>query len=246
MNVVAYLVRHGEVEHHRTDVALTARGRTQAEAAGVRLATHIADGDTVIIRHSPVTRVAETAELVRAGLSAALACNERANGVHIAPLQSDLALSNVRFILGPGREPEEPSLLHEQMNTLAFLQTAPPAHADFYRGFWTSADPMGYWLTHDSAGAAEMPEVVLRRLLRRLDEVLHDNAGEAGLSHPGRMHWVGLTHSGAMRVLLRLAFGADPGEPDYCAIITVEPGSTPGRATLSYRDQRAALSLAGV
>ncbi|MBF8282050.1 MAG: hypothetical protein HW378_965, partial [Anaerolineales bacterium] len=59
MSIVVYLVRHGEVEHHRTDVSLTPHGRAQAEAAGAALASRVADGDTVSIRHSPVTRVLE-------------------------------------------------------------------------------------------------------------------------------------------------------------------------------------------
>ena len=150
-SIVVYLVRHGEVEHHRTDVSLTPRGRAQAEAAGAALASRIAGGDTVSIRHSPVMRVLETAELLRAGLVSALAAAGRADRAVISPLHLDVALCNVRFILGPGQEPEEPSLLYETINTPAYIESASPARAEFYRGFWSSRDPMGYWLTHDSA-----------------------------------------------------------------------------------------------
>lgn len=239
MSIVAYLVRHGEVEHHRSDVSITARGRSQAAQAGAVLADRIAPGDEVIIRHSPVRRVVETAELIRSGLAAALTRTGRADRVALAPLETHVALSNVRFILGPGREPEEPSLLYTQLSTPEFLQTVPAARADFYRGFWTSADPMGYWLSRDSAGAAETPEIVVGRLLRQLGEVL-----AAGPNGAGRTHWIGVTHSGAMRAVLRRAFGADPGEPDFCAIITFERAAAPDRATLSYLDRRAELSLA--
>jgi len=193
LSITVYLVRHGEVEHHRTDVSITARGRKQAEAAGVALANRIAVGEAVTIRHSPVTRVKETAEFLRAGLVAALAAGGRMDRVAISSPHPDDALCNVRFILEPGQEPEEPSLLYATINTPAYLQSVPPARAEFYRGFWTSDDPMGYWLTHDSAGAAETPEVVLARVRNRIRALFaaHNGIGE-------RLHWIGVTHSGMM------------------------------------------------
>ena len=280
VSFIVYLVRHGEVEHHRTDVGLTPRGRAQAEAAGEALATRLADGDTVSFQHSPVTRVLETAELLRGGLSSALAAAGRSDHVALSPLHSDVALCNVRFILEAGREPEEPSLLYTTMHTPEYLQSAPPAWADFYRGFWTSHDPMGYWLTHDSAGAAETPEFVLARVKERLRSVFHETSVPSGMrksamkskdalttreppstSLPsaqsarsaqnvehlqnimGRLHWIGVTHSGAMRDVLRAAFGEDPGEPDFCEMIVVEPSGV-DRATVSYRGRSAPLLLA--
>lgn len=237
MSITAYLVRHGEVEHHRTDVSLTPRGRAQAEAAGAALAARIADGDAVSIQHSPVIRVMETAELLRAGLLSALAAGGRADRVAVSPPRPDVALCNVRFILGPGQEPEEPSLLYATINSPAYMQSVSPARAEFYRGFWTSNDPMGYWLAHDSAGAAETPEVVLARMKERLRAVLaaHDGSVE-------RQHWIGVTHSGAMRNILCAAFGEDPGEPDFCEVIVVEPSGR-DQAVLSYRGQSASLKL---
>ena len=239
MSIVVYLVRHGEVEHHRTDVSITPRGRAQAEAAGAALASRIAGGDSVSIRHSPVTRVLETAELLRAGLVSALAAAGRADRVVISPLHLDVALCNVRFILGPGQEPEEPSLLYETINTPAYIESASPARAEFYRGFWSSRDPMGYWLTHDSAGAAETPEVVLARMKERLRGLF---ANHAGMDR--RLHWIGVTHSGAMRDVLRAAFGDDPGEPDFCEVIVVEPSGHADRAAVSYRGRSALLDIA--
>ena len=271
MSSVAYLVRHGEVEHHRTDVSLTPRGREQAEAAGAVLAARLAAsprlglsgvsgaGNIVSIQHSPVRRVVETAELLRASLSSALTTAGYAGRIAVSPPQPDEALCNVRFILEPGREPEEPSLLHTQINTPAYLQAAPPARVEFYRGFWSSNDPMGYWLTHDSAGAAETPAVVLNRLLTRLKNLFAAPARtKRGPTPLANLHWIGVTHSGAMRVLLRQAFGEDPGEPNFCEVIGIEPAaaSNPrlgprlglsgvsGAVTLSYRGQSALLPIA--
>ena len=242
MSLVIYLVRHGEVEHHRTDVSLTPRGRAQAEAAGALLAAHVAAGDSVAIRYSPVTRVKETAEFLRAGLSSALMAAGSAERVALSPPQPDEALCNVRFTLNPREQPEEPSLLHAQTNRPAYLQSAPPARADFYRGFWASRDPMGYWLTRDSAGAAETPEIVWARVCERVRSLLAEHAKSA----ERRTHWIGVTHSGALRVVLRHAFGADPGEPDFCSVVVIDPdGAAPdNRLTLSYQGRKAPLEIA--
>jgi broad specificity phosphatase PhoE len=193
----------------------------------------------VSIRHSPVTRVLETAELLRAGLGSALAAAGRADRVVISPLHPDDALCNVRFILGPGQEPEEPSLLYETISTPAYIESVSPARAEFYRGFWSSHDPMGYWLAHDSAGAAETPQVVLARMQERLRGLFANHA-----KMDRRLHWIGVTHSGAMRNVLRAALGDDPGEPDYCEVIVVEPSGQADRAAVSYRGRSALLDIA--
>jgi len=243
---LVYLVRHGEVEHHRTDVNLTPRGRTQAETAGAALADLLAEGDTVLLYHSPVKRVKETADLMHASIHAALKTSGRDDRVHLHAPRQDQALCNVRFFAAPGQEPEEPSLLYARINTPAFLQDLVPAQVDFYRGFWVSADPMGYWLTHDSAGGAETVEVVLARLQGRLRGLFDPNANNAGEtpSPRGRVHWIGITHSGAMRALLRAAFGDDPGEPNFCESILIEPSDQTGHVILSYRGRSAPLNIA--
>ncbi len=304
---LVYLVRHGEVEHHRTDVHLTPRGRAQAETAGAALADLLAEGDTVLLYHSPMKRVKETADLMHASIDAALKTSGRDGRVHLHAPRQDQALCNVRFFAAPGEEPEEPSLLYARINTPAFLQDLLPAQVDFYRGFWASADPMGYWLTHDSAGGAETVEVVLARLQGRLRSLfdpkrLSENSfppqpalrsprprakrGGAGsevegldwggssctaagtvafqtgpktnsaaksptegsggetLSPRGRVHWIGITHSGAMRALLRAVFGDDPGEPNFCESIFIAPSDQTGWVTLSYRGRSASLNIA--
>jgi broad specificity phosphatase PhoE len=245
VTLLVYLVRHGEVEHHRTDVNLTPRGRAQAEAAGAALAGLLAEGDTVLLYHSPVKRVKETADLMHASIDAALKTSGRDGRVHLRAPRQDGALCNVRFIAAPDAEPEEPSLLYTRINTPAFQQDLPSARADFYRGFWASADPMGYWLTHDSAGGAETVEVVLERLRERLRSLFVSLADDEDASvQTGHTHWIGVTHSGAMRALLRAAFGDDPGEPNFCESIFIEPSDQTGWVTLSYRGRSTSLNLA--
>lgn len=239
MSITVYIVRHGEVEHHRMDVTLTGRGREQAARAGEALAARVADGDVVRVHHSPVTRVRETAELLLGELTSRLVADGRAPWVELHPLQPDAALQNVRFILEPGQEPEEPSLLYDQITDPRNADRFPPTQADFYRGFWVSRDPMGHWLSHDSGGGAETPETVLERLRARLADILNGAAAA-----PGRTHWIMLTHSGTMRVLLRDVLGTDPGEPDFCEIVALEPSAVPGQATLAYRGQTVTTSIA--
>jgi len=237
VSATVYLVRHGEVAHHRTDISLTARGQEQARLAGSALARQMADGDTVCVHYSPVTRVRETADILYASLAAALRAGNFSRVV-LHPPQPDPALHNVRFILEPGQQPEEPSLLYTQSNDPAYLQTRPPAQADFYRGFWASADHIGYWLSHDSGGGAETPTTVLARVRARLGEISALDG-----SHPTQTHWLMITHSGTMRTVLCEALGTDPGEPDFCETVILRPAAQAGRVTLSYRGQAASLSI---
>lgn len=238
MSTIVYLVRHGEIAHHRTDVSLTARGQEQARSAGAALAARIVAGDTVAVYHSPVTRVRETADILYASLVNELAAAGWAAQVELHGPQPDPALHNVGFILEPGREPQEPSLLHDQSTNPEYLGRIPPAQANFYRGFWASDDHMGYWLTHDSAGGAEPPAAVLARVRHRLSDIFN-----ADSHFPNRTHWIMVTHSGTMRVMLWEALGSDPGEPDFCEVATLEPSGVAGQVVLSYRGRVVPLSV---
>lgn len=88
---------------------------------------------------------------------------------------------------------------------------------------------MGYWLTHDSDGGAETPPMVLQRLQQRLREIFSSDGADAV--------FILVTHSGAMRVLLQDVFGADPGEPDFCGIISVMPTNQAGQVQFAYRER---------
>jgi broad specificity phosphatase PhoE len=228
VSAVAYLVRHGEVEHHRSDLSLTPRGREQAHAAGLATAHESRRPHAIHVFHSPVLRAAETAHVLYHGLALAFEPDESPAAKVLYPPQPDPALHNVRFILTPGSQPQEPSRLFAHLSAPAYLATLPPARAAFYRAFWSSADPMGYWLTHDSDGATESPEAVLARVRARLHNIL----SKAGVR---RDVYIMVTHSAPMRVLLRAALGTDPGEPNFCEIIALELSHDPNCAVLSYR-----------
>jgi broad specificity phosphatase PhoE len=98
---------------------------------------------------------------------------------------------------------------------------------------------MGHWLTHDSEGGAESPGLVLERIRERLLHIFYSSARIAGQT----AHWILVTHSGTMRVLLREAFGEDPGEPDFCEIISLEDIGQAGLAKLTHRGRTAFLRL---
>jgi broad specificity phosphatase PhoE len=97
---------------------------------------------------------------------------------------------------------------------------------------------MGYWLTHDSGGGAETPASVLCHLQARLAMIM--GAIDAA---PMRTHSILVTHSGAMRAVLRHAFGSDPGEPEFCGIITIEQSARILQPTLTYQGRSAPLKL---
>lgn len=236
MSATVYLVRHGEVEHHRGDVGITVRGHEQARRAADDISTHIDQGDIVYIYHAPVKRVSETAADIHQQLSVRF---------DLSPIQADESLCNVRFMaqIHGKNQIEEPSLLYAQITNESYFKRLSPACANFYRNFWASDDPMGYWLTdaQHSDGGAELPETVLNRLLTRLSEIFTANA-----KFPAHSHWIMVTHSGALRVFLRHAFGSDPGEPDFCGIVTLEPLAQSDHVVLSYQYTTRIVMLQGL
>lgn len=238
MKSIIYIVRHGEIEHHRADIGLTARGRKQAKDKGGAFEKSILDGSSVFIHHSPVSRVSETASLIYAGLSAALERSSRNGGVLLQTPVPDPTLCNPRFIMDPQKPPEEPSCLYQQTTDPDFLASLPPRRAAFYREFWTNPDPMGYWLRVDSCGGAETSALVLDRLLFRLRSIFTSDEMPTPDSY-----WFLVTHSGTMRAFLRKAFGVDLGEPDFCEDILVKPADKQNWITLTFREETASLKL---
>ena len=226
MSAIIYLVRHGEVEHHRDDLGITDRGHAQAHRVAEAISARIDQDDAVHIYYAPVKRACETAASIYQLLSTRF---------NLTPIQPDDSLNNVRFMahVNGKDQLQEPSLLYAQLTGDAtYFNRIPTARADFYRNFWASDDPMGYWLTHQSDGGAESAETVLNRLVMRVREIFTANANITLCTH-----WILVTHSGAMRVFLRHAFGGDPGEPVFCGLITLELSEQPNCAALSYQNK---------
>jgi broad specificity phosphatase PhoE len=236
VSAIVYILRHGEVEHHRSDIDLTPRGREQAHVAGLALRNASQAGDTIHVFHSPVLRATETAFALYESLALTSERDAHPRPETLYPPQPDPALHNVRFVTAPTREPQELSTLFAELRAPAYLANLSPLRAEFYRGFWSSADPMGYWLTHESGGGAESPGTVLDRVTSRLRDIFSRDGARRDV-------YIMVTHSGPMRALLRGVFGADPGEPDFCETIALELSNDADCAHLSYRGRSAQITV---
>lgn len=234
-----YLVRHGEVAHHQAEVSLTSSGREQAHDTGVALAGRVAGCHQVYIHHSPLLRVKETADILYASLRDTLDSMGVDAGELLAPPAPDELLNNFHFILHPEGTRKEPALLYERTNDPQRLASIPDQQAAFYRDFWTQEDPIGYWMNHDSGGGAETPELVLDELLDKIRGLMTGDLQENQAS----LQWILVTHSANLRVFLRAILGYDPGEPDYCEIVAINPGRSEGLVTIRYREETGKLQL---
>ncbi len=179
-------------------MTLTPQGRRVAYEAGTRIAAGIGDGQQVAVLYSPSTRTRETAEEMALGLADGLHRNSR-SGVTIRLPQAEAAIGNFEFIIDGSRLPPtdawDPSF------------PASAAHHPYLSGFWSAQeDRIGFWLTHPSE-CVESPETVAARLALFFRSLLDAPKPDISLL---------VTHSGPMRAYLRAAFGADPGEPEFC------------------------------
>jgi broad specificity phosphatase PhoE len=182
---------------------------------GRDLAAQVRPGETVSLLSSPSRRTRQTAALVLAELSERLPNQSiEATLVPVVTVDDRLLLSQF-FMEGLSYDPMEPltdaALCRSQQTSSPKYETC----ATYYREFWGSGDPMGYWLTHPSE-AIESPEATLERIRHFIAERLAMGAGSNELRRD-----ICVTHSGNLRVLLRQAFGADPGDPPHCDMVTV-------------------------
>ncbi len=73
---------------------------------------------------------------------------------------------------------------------------------------------MDYWLTH-AGEAVEAPEAVAGRTYAYITERLAYGTEREGLHRD-----ICVSHSANLRAFLRQVFGSDPGEPDFCEMVT--------------------------
>ncbi len=225
---IVHLVRHGRIPNYETDQPLTAEGRQEALAVGRGLAGHIRPGETISFFSSPTRRTRQTAALLRDGLNEAIL--QKNVSVTINPITAvDDGLQNLQFYLGEfSYDPIHPLF---EVARWRLQQTPSPqnqACATFHTEFWSSPDPMDYWLTHPSE-AAESPEAVARRIHAYLAKRLTNAAKN---NNPRREFCVRnicarsicVAHSANLRAFLKMIFGSDPGEPPFCGMVTVNDG----------------------
>ena len=204
-----YLVRHGRIPNHRADHPLTVAGSQEAVAVGQQLAAQIQPDEIIGFFASPARRTRQTAACLQQGI--AMELNRSNVTAMLKPLVVVDPLQNMQLYLeGLSYDPVRP--LFAAARWLFQEQPASPQHkasVAFQDRFWRASDPPGFWLDCPSS-AAEAPESVAQRTKQYIDERLR-----------GRGHHICVTHSANLRAFLRLIFGSDPGEPDYCAVVTV-------------------------
>ena len=212
---IVHLVRHGHIPNHRADHPLTPEGRQGALTTGRKLAGGIRPGETIRVFASPVRRARQTAELLRDGLSEALSALTLAARVMSEVIVDD-RLQNLQFYLdGLSYDPIQPLFDAARWR---LQQTSAPrdrACVAFHAEFWRSPDPMDYWLTH-AGEAVEAPAAVASRTYAYIAERL-----TYGTEREGLYRDICVSHSANLRAFLRRVFGSDPGEPDFCEMVTI-------------------------
>jgi broad specificity phosphatase PhoE len=229
---VIHLFRHGRIPDYHTDQPLSPDGCQETLLTGRKLAEHIQAGETINFFSSPTRRTRQTAELLREGLNKALA--ERNVEATVGPVLVNDRLCNCQFILGGlTYDPIRPLFDVARWRLQETASVEYQACVTFQTEFWGSPDPMAYWLTHLSE-AAEAPEAVAERTRAFLAERLAEGVGA---NSPQRD--ICIAHSANLRSFLRLVFGRDPGEPEFCGALTVSAGQ------VCYQGQTARFPLNG-
>lgn len=193
---VLILLRHGEVASHRGDVPLTRAGRGQAEEAGRLIAQLGAARVRILV--GPTLRAQQTGLIMAQGLTSAQACGEVTGPAVASALRNpDLYLAGHRVDLvssAAAFAEQVPGATEAQVTSIAF-----------YSDFLTSADRIGYWLTHADPPGDNAATVAAR--IRQF---------AASLGRGDRADLVvGITQSPVLRAVGSHYAGTDPGEPDY-------------------------------
>lgn len=229
MQAAIYLIRHGHVRNHEKDLGLTVEGAAGAVEAGRRLGAGLAGG-TVQLFAAPSRRTRETADLIFKGITEAVEREGRGDLILCSPSECR-SIRNFGFRFR-GRL-MEPSRVYRSTCQGAGLH---PAQREFYRAFWQSPDPVGFWLTRPSP-YAETPQEVVGRLVRFIDKTWRPG----GDAHARVAFCV--THSGPMRALLQNFLGKDPGELDYLESLPLRKDSAANATvTIQFRGRRIGLT----
>jgi broad specificity phosphatase PhoE len=204
------LLRHGEVASHRGDIPLTAAGRAQAEDAGRRMA---AQGlGKVRLLSGATRRASETAEGVRAGLSA--------DGVPVSGPDVAFALRNPDLYLAGAR-------VDMVSSAEAFADQVPWLAADdvlavpFFAGFLSAPDRIEWWLRAGDPPGDDVASVAAR--IVAFARSLADSGTAADTV-------VAVSHSPVLRAVAVGLGLDDPGEPGYLTGYAVEVGADGARA----------------
>lgn len=190
------LLRHGEVESHRGDVPVTARGLAEAGDVGRRLGKDPAGRMLVLTGDTRRTRetgqaVADGAREVGAAVTGPV--------VAFALRNPDLYLAGVRVNMV--------STAAALAGQVAGLSAAEAGRMPFFADFLTDDDRVGWWVRHPGPPGDDAA-AVYRRIMA-FARSLTDTAGPPII--------VAVTHSPALRACALASLGHDPGEPAWLA-----------------------------
>lgn len=232
-HITVHWVRHGEIPSHRGDVPLTGRGLAQARRWGRSLAGVLSRGETVRLMHAPTLRTRQTAEGIYSGIAGA----RDPGGLDLREPVEQWALRNPDLYVAGQRVEmvSTPEALAEQLSDPPLDAAALSKHP-FFRGFWGSADRVGYWVRHPDPPGEDAAAVARRQLAFALSLLERPERGP--------VRYALSTHSPVMRAILLYYLGEDPGEPDYLEPVYMIVSDT-GSVELGFRGSRRVLSDAG-
>jgi len=217
MQVTLSFVRHAKVPSHEGDMALTPDALTDIAAAVPGIAALGGPDARFLFLATRTSRSRQTAEALRAAIAPDTPEVTAAWGLR----NPDLYLAGNRI---------------EMMSTaeaIAAQTQAPEVSAEivgshpFFRGFLSTRDRIGYWLTHQ-APPGETAAAVGRRVIQFAESYRWAEQGEFVV--------VCVTHSPVLRALIVEGLGlTDPGEPGWVESVTLQAGDT--GLSYAFRDQ---------
>ena len=190
------LLRHGQVQNHRSDVGLTDLGSAQAEAAGRWFAEQRIDVAAVLSGETRRTRDTATG----------FAGGYRAAGAPLADPVVSAALRNPDFYLGGHR-------INMAEGAAALAAQSPSVDEDtvannaFYRELIVARDRVGFWLEHGNPPGDTASDVGVR--IDRFARSLADVPAWAGRTV------VAITHSPVLRAVRFHHWGHYSSEPPF-------------------------------
>ncbi|MEL6980795.1 MAG: phosphoglycerate mutase family protein [Actinomycetota bacterium] len=190
------LLRHGQVPHHRADVAPTDLGMAQSDAAGRWFAEQAID--IAALLSGETRRTIDTANGFAAGA--------RAGGAAVPDPEVSFALRNPDLYLGGHRVNlgEGAAFLAGQVPAMteADVEASP-----FFAGFMGAPDRIGYWLEHPNPPGEDAESVG-----RRIDAFARSLADVPALA--GRTV-VAITHSPVLRAVRHHHWADYSREPPF-------------------------------
>lgn len=199
--LVVRLVRHAETASYDYDAGLTRRGRAQVRERAAHIAATLAGDAQVDIVYAPTQRAHQTADVLHEVLQRRIGQGR----LRIGSCTEDRRFRNLQVTVD-GVELEPTDARKHIPHGGSWAREA--------EAFWSTPDPMGYWMSTPML-SHESPQSVVQRFLGAIAECTKQHRTET-------THLIVATHSGCMRALVAWAACADFGEPDNVEEVQVQ------------------------